>query len=125
MQINKITMRTILYKAKDLKGNWVEGYYAYNVDDDTDIIYTTKDRFAIEVVGETVCQYIKKHNDVSIWENDKFSEDEEGYYTLQWSDRNCSFNVNYYSKGYDIEEKDCMDINDLLQYYELTGNIHN
>jgi hypothetical protein len=117
-------MREILFNAKDLKGDWVEGYYAYNLDDYTHIIYTTKDRFAIEVAGETVCQFIKKHNEVSIWENDKFGEDEEGYYAIQWSDRNCSFIVNYFDKDGKLTEENCMDINDLLQYYEPTGNIH-
>ena len=72
--------RTILFKAKDVKtGKWVEGYYAYNMDDDIHIIYTTNDRLPFEVDGNTVCQYswVKDSRGNKIFDDD-IRKDNEG-----------------------------------------------
>jgi len=124
-------MREILFKGRikdeeqsEFYDKWFYGDLLHYADRSI-FIRQIETGSALEVIPKTVCQFIKKHNEVSIWENDKYGEDEEGYYyAIQWSDRNCSFIVNYFNKDGKLIEENCIDVNDLLQYYELTGNIH-
>ena len=121
-------MREILFKAKRVdNGEWVEGYYSYNVDDDIHIIYTTADRFAIEVVGETVCQYtgLRDRNGKMIWEGDKcenFSQKENAVVF-----ENGAFGYNVYLFGfisYAGNTNFKFDIESKSNFIEITGNIH-
>jgi uncharacterized phage protein (TIGR01671 family) len=117
-------MREILFKGKRVdNGEWLEGYYAYNIDDDIHIIYTTADRFAIEVVGATVCQYtgLIDRNGKRIFEGDTFNM---GYsfitYTTVWHD------TGFIGK---IDEQGLNSTNYIgLEHHknriQITGNIH-
>ena len=71
---------TVLFKAKRVdNGEWVEGFYEYNKDDDMHFIRTYEDRETIEVVPETVCQYswITDCKGVKIFDDD-IRKDNEG-----------------------------------------------
>jgi len=73
-------MRQILFKAKRVdNGEWVEGFYEYNKDDDMHFIRTYENRETIEVVPEMVCQYswITDCKDIKIFDDD-IRKDNEG-----------------------------------------------
>jgi hypothetical protein len=73
-------MKQILFKAKrEDNGEWVEGFYEYNKDDDMHFIRTYENRETIEVVPETVCEYswLTDWRDVMIFDDD-IRKDNEG-----------------------------------------------
>lgn len=64
-------MRKILFKAKTISGNWVNGLLA-NEDDKWYISNKAGSPFAYEVRPETLCQFtgLTDKNGKRIWEND-------------------------------------------------------
>lgn len=64
-------MREILFKAKTISGNWVNGLLA-NKDDKWYISNKAGSPFAYEVRPETLCQFTGRcdKNENKIWEND-------------------------------------------------------
>lgn len=64
-------MREILFKAKTISGNWVNGLLA-NKDDKWYISNNADSPFAYDVRPETICQFtgLCDKNGKKIWEND-------------------------------------------------------
>ena len=104
--------RKVLFKAKRVdNGEWVEGFYEYNKDDDMHFIRTYENRETIEVVPEMVCQYswITDCKDIKIFDDD-IRKDNEG----------TKFRIYRTFGGFVIKARYCMsDIKDLVSGDEL------
>lgn len=78
-------MREILFKAKTISGNWVNGLLA-NKDDKWYISNKAGSPFAYEVRPETLCQFtgLCDKNGKKIWENDIVLITENVYSTVKF-----------------------------------------
>ena len=117
-------MREILFKAKTINGNWVNGLLA-NKDDKWYISNKAGMPFAYDVRPETICQFtgLCDKNGKKIWENDilmahldeSYPEDVT-YETVEWGVAGW---VTHESGSTDREYLDEFD----LKYFEVVGNI--
>lgn len=117
-------MREILFKAKTISGNWVNGLLA-NKDDKWYINNKAGRPFAYEVRPETLCQFtgLCDKNGNKIWENDilmahldeSYPEDAT-YETVEWG---VAGFVTREAGSTDREHFDKFD----LEHFEVVGNI--
>ena len=117
-------MREILFKAKTINGNWVNGLLA-NKDDKWYISNKAGMPFAYDVRPETLCQFtgLCDKNGNRIWENDilmahldeSYPEDVT-YETVEW---NVAGFVTHEAGSTDREYLDEFD----LEHFEVVGNI--
>lgn len=117
-------MREILFKAKTISGNWVNGLLS-NKDDKWYISNKAGMPFAYDVRPETICQFtgLCDKNGKKIWENDivmahldeSYPEDVT-YKTVEW---NVAGWVTHEAGSTDIEYLDEFD----LEHFEVVGNI--
>ena len=117
-------MRNILFKAKRVdNGEWVEGSYIYNLHTTIEDSHYIKQLFAvtpIHIDGETVCQFIKNHKGLNLFEGDKVivqgTKKTGKYETFIKYDGNC-YRLN--------ENKTVLiDMASLSAIIQITGNLH-
>lgn len=116
-----------LFKAKRIKGQWVEG--AFYIEPYTDRCYIIQwnstglgfNEF-IEVDGETVCQCtgLKDKNDKLIWENDICDRKEQYPEIVEYRDGDWTLDYSYVSHkergacycnlGFYAEERKCVEV---------------
>ena len=117
-------MREILFKAKTISGNWVNGLLA-NKDDKWYISNKAGSPFAYEVRPETLCQFtgLCDKNGKRIWENDilmahlddSYPEDVT-YETVEWGVAGwAAHEVNSTDREY-FDEFDS-------EHFEVVGNV--
>lgn len=117
-------MREILFKAKTISGNWVNGLLA-NKDDKWYISNKAGMPFAYDVRPETICQCtgLKDKNGNMVFENDIMSAhlddifpEDITYAMVTWE-----------NTGYCLREKESIDIQPLeendMKYFTVCGNI--
>lgn len=117
-------MREILFKAKTINGNWVNGLLA-NKDDKWYISNKAGMPFAYDVRPETLCQFtgLCDKNGKKIWENDilmaHLDESYPEYATYE--------TVEWCTAGWVAHEAGCTDREYLdefdLEHFEVVGNI--
>ena len=117
-------MREILFKAKTISGNWVNGLLA-NKDDKWYISNKAGMPFAYDVRPETICQFtgLCDKNGKKIWENDILMAHLDEYYpenatyeTVEWGVAGW---VTHEAGSTDREYLDEFD----LEHFEVIGNI--
>ena len=117
-------MREILFKAKTINGNWVNGLLA-NKDDKWYISNKAGMPFAYDVRPETICQFtgLCDKNGKKIWENDILMAHLDEYYpenatyeTVEWGVAGW---VTHEAGSTDREYLDEFD----LEHFEVIGNI--
>lgn len=117
-------MREILFKAKTISGNWVNGLLA-NKDDKWYISNKAGMPFAYDVRPETICQFtgLCDKNGKRIWENDILMEhldesypEDVTYETVEWGVAGW---VTHEVGSTDREYLDEFD----LEHFEVVGNI--
>lgn len=117
-------MREILFKAKTINGNWVNGLLA-NKNDKWYISNKAGSPFAYDVRPETICQFtgLCDKNGKKIWENDilmahldEFFPEDVTYETVEWG-----------VAGWVTHEANSIDRQYLyefdLEHFEVVGNI--
>lgn len=117
-------MREILFKAKTINGNWVNGLLA-NKNDKWYISNKAGSPFAYDVRPETLCQFtgLCDKNGKKIWENDilmahldEFFPEDVTYETVEWC-----------VAGWVTHEANSIDRQYLdefvLEHFEVVGNI--
>lgn len=117
-------MREILFKAKTISGNWVNGLLA-NKNDKWYISNKAGNPFAYEIRPETICQFtgLCDKNGKRIWENDilmahldeSYPEDTT-YETVEWGVAGW---VTHEANSADRQYLDEFD----LEHFEVVGNI--
>ena len=117
-------MREIIFKAKTIKGNWVNGLLA-NKNDKWYISNKAGSPFAYDVRPETICQFtgLTAKNGKKIWENDilmahldeSYPEDAT-YETVEWGVAGW---VTHEANSIDRQYLDEFD----LEHFEVVGNI--
>lgn len=117
-------MREILFKAKTINGNWVNGLLA-NKNDKWYISNKAGIPFAYDVRPETICQFtgLCDKNGKKIWENDilmahldEFYPEDVTYETVEWGIAGW---VTHEAGSTDREYIDEFD----TEYFEVVGNI--
>lgn len=117
-------MREILFKAKTINGNWVNGLLA-NKNDKWYISNKAGSPFAYDVRPETICQFtgLTTKNGKRIWENDILMAHLDEYYpeyatyeTVEWG---VAGFVTHEANSIDIQYLDEFD----LEHFEVVGNI--
>ena len=117
-------MREILFKAKTINGNWVNGLLA-NKNDKWYISNKAGSPFAYDVRPETICQFtgLCDKNGKKIWENyilmahlDEFYPEDVTYKTVEW---NVAGWVTHEAGSTDREYLDDFD----MEHFEVVGNI--
>ena len=130
-------MREILFKAKRLDGEWVEGYPVYDRADCTlkrqgkcqcahdgslitffGWIDNLHEYDEVEVDPSTVCQYtgLTDRNGKKIFEGDNvYDPHENSIYTVEWNENNAIFQMAHDWRRRSVET---------AYYCEIIGNIH-
>nr|DAJ72473.1 MAG TPA: YopX protein [Caudoviricetes sp.] len=114
-------MREVLFKAKRLDGEWVEGSLIVYPDQTTEIVF---DMGSIEEMGkafvrpETICQYtgMTDKNGKHIFEGDNvYDPHENSIYTVEWNEDNATFLM-----AHDWHRRSL----ETAYYCEVIGSIH-
>ena len=94
-------MREILFKAKTISGNWVNGLLA-NKDDKWYISNKAGMPFAYDVRPETLCQFtgLCDKNGKKIWENDILKTWDDQYAQVKFGLYNTGFASGDYNQGF-------------------------
>ena len=94
-------MREILFKAKTISGNWVNGLLA-NKDDKWYISNKAGSPFAYEVRPETICQFtgLCDKNVNKIWENDILKTRSDEYAQVKFGFYGTGFASGDYNQGF-------------------------
>lgn len=94
-------MREILFKAKTISGNWVNGLLA-NKDDKWYISNKAGSPFAYEVRPETICQFtgLCDKNGNKIWENDILKTRSDEYAQVKFGFYGTGFASGDYNQGF-------------------------
>ena len=94
-------MREILFKAKTISGNWVNGLLA-NKDDKWYISNKAGMPFAYDVRPETICQFtgLYDKNGKKIWENDILKTWDDQYAQVKFGLYNTGFASGDYNQGF-------------------------
>lgn len=94
-------MREILFKAKTINGNWVNGLLA-NKDDKWYISNKAGVPFAYDVRPETICQFtgLTDKNGKKIWENDILKTWDDQYAQVKFGLYNTGFASGDYNQGF-------------------------
>lgn len=117
-------MREILFKAKTISGNWVNGLLS-NKDDKWYISNKAGMPFAYDVRPETICQFtgLRDKNGNKIWGNDilmahldESCPEDVTYKTVEW---NVAGWVTHEAGSTDREYLDDFD----MEHFEVVGNI--
>ena len=117
-------MREILFKAKTISGNWVNGLLA-NIGDKWYISNKAGRPFAYEVRPETLCQFtgLTDKNGNKIWENDilmahldELCPEDVTYETVEWGVAGW---VTHEANSIDRQGLDGFD----TEHFEVVGNI--
>lgn len=117
-------MREILFKAKTINGNWVNGLLA-NKNDKWYISNKEGSPFAYDVRPETISQFtgLTTNNGNKIWENDilmahfdEFFPEDVTYKTVEWGVAGW---VTHEANSIDRQYLDDFD----LEHFEVVGNI--
>lgn len=117
-------MREILFKAKTINGNWVNGLLA-NKNDKWYISNKAGIPFAYDIRPETICQFtgLCDKNGNKIWENDilmahldEFFPEDVTYETVEWGVAGW---VTHEANSIDRQYLDEFD----LEHFEVVGNI--
>lgn len=141
MSLTKSGLREILFRGKRVdNGEWVEGYLVYNHSRKKYYILTDAAAFPIEVIPETVGQYIgyTDINETKIFEDDILkgfrypfkSEDEYNYYAIiEWFKNSSAFGIythkNPKANVMGISEGNTDYLGDFdKEIWEVIGNIH-
>ena len=141
-------MRKILFKAKTINGNWVNGLLA-NKNDKWYISNKAGSPFAYDVRPETICQFtgLTDKNGKKIWENDIFKFNDEvwessytscgmeydswevenygvvGYYKETARYDFCRYKYNENSVEAELHENHDIEFADFVSGLEVIGNI--
>lgn len=94
-------MREILFKAKTINGNWVNGLLA-NKDDKWYISNKAGMPFAYDVRPETICQFTGRCDRYGnkIWENDILKTWDDQYAQVKFGLYNTGFESSDYNQGF-------------------------
>ena len=94
-------MREILFKAKTISGNWVNGLLS-NKDDKWYISNKAGMPFAYDVRPETICQFtgLTDKNGKKIWENDILKTWDDQYAQVKFGLYNTGFASGDYNQGF-------------------------
>lgn len=94
-------MREILFKAKTISGNWVNGLLA-NKDDKWYISNKAGMPFAYDVRPENICQFtgLCDKNGKKIWENDILKTWDDKYVQVKFGLYNTCFGSSDYNQGF-------------------------
>lgn len=120
-------MREILFKAKTISGNWVNGLLA-NKDDKWYISNKAGSPFAYEVRPETLCQFtgLCDKNGKRIWENDIVNHNGE-YAPVKFGMYCSSFDYGNYNFGFYVDFPEETFYRKELGYWcrkvEVVGNV--
>ena len=100
-------MREILFKAKTISGNWVNGLLA-NKDDKWYISNKAGMTFAYDVRPETICQFtgLCDKNGNKIWENDIVNNNSNLRAQIKFGLYSNSFSTRKYNQGFYMDFMD-------------------
>lgn len=123
-------MREILFRGKDIKGNWYEGLLAHNIAKDEWYISNKAGvSTAYQVRPETIGQYtgLTDKNGVKIFEGDVVRISEDYYDGLHYSGNEVYYSDGAFCVEYETPEYDITSIGFLVREgveVEVIGNIY-